>query len=44
MPKLLIAFASATLLLAGSGIWTANAADNSHCRKPGASNEVLCAR
>ena len=26
MPKLLIAFASATLLLAGSGIWKANAA------------------
>ena len=26
MPKLLIAFASATLLLASSGIWTANAA------------------
>jgi hypothetical protein len=26
MPKLLIAFASATLLLAGSGVWKANAA------------------
>ena len=26
MPKLVIAFASATLLLAGSGIWKANAA------------------
>ena len=44
MPKLLIAFASATLLLASSGVWKANAATITRSRNPGTSNEVLHAR
>ena len=44
MPKLLIAFASAALLLTSSGIWKSQRGDNSQCRNPGTSNEVLCAR
>jgi hypothetical protein len=44
MPKLLTAFAIATMVIATSGVWKSQRGDHNQCWNSGTSNEILYAR